>query len=81
MAKAKKTPTRKKSGRGRPPTLHDGISAETPIFARVDDATIQRIEAHQERMRSAAPGSRISLSDSIRGLLLAGLDVKERASR
>lgn len=77
---ARKTPTKKNTGegharRGRPPISDGGTSKA--VFTRVDDQTYQRIEAHQARMRAAAQGSRMSISDAIRGLLLKGLDAAE----
>ena len=55
-------------------------SDSTPVMVRMPNSLLERIDAHAKAMEKANPGVRISRGDSMRSLILSGLD-KATAAR
>lgn len=48
------------------------------LAVRLPARLLERVEAHAERLRRAAPGARLTRADGLRVLLTLALDVVER---
>jgi metal-responsive CopG/Arc/MetJ family transcriptional regulator len=57
------------------------MSDETILGVRLPDELLARLDEERERMASLVPGAKITRSDVVRALLMAGLEVRERAVR
>lgn len=63
--------------RGRPATGRANTLKQM-VYCRVDEDTLQRLEAHRERLQRANPGRLTNLSEALRALMLEGLDRAEK---